>query len=311
VELGDDFGLPVALADVDEALALRPDDAPPGVALVRVLAPPAEHWAALARAGFVRKPAWLTWLAPAGSSEEEFLAGLATKARQDMRRAARRAAQGGLVLRVHRPVPARGLDEFLEIYQRRIAQMSHGVGFAGQLRDSILASARDVAVFAYDDGVLVGGCLCLEAPEEGALRLRFSAVEPGWRAESLARVIYLEAFRWARERGYRWVTLGNDPNLYGHVAKAGLYFFKARLGFNPVPAGAFGAGAFAGDQADLLVSLAALADPVLMLEYADRPAGPGGFPALTARLFSRRTGHDPARYTTRWVTGCRFTPVAR
>lgn len=307
MELSEDFGLPIAVADVDEALALRPADAPPGVALVRVVDPPRRRWAALASAGFVPKPAWLTWLAPTGASDEEYVAGLPTKARQDLRRAVGRADAAGLSVRVQQPIRPDALDAFLRVYQRRIAEMAHGVGFAGQLRDAMLRSERDLAVFAYDGDRLVGGCLCLDSPEDSAVRLRFSAVEPTWRAASLARVIYLEAFRWARQRGYRWVTLGNDPNLYGHVAKAGLFFFKARLGFNPVPAGSFG-GVFPGDQADLLVSLADLADPVLMLEYADGPAA-GRFPALAGRLFSRYPGHDPRRYTTGWVASCRFTPL--
>lgn len=84
--------------------------------------------------------------------------------------------------------------------------------------------------------------------------LRFSAVEPRWRAASLARVLYLAAFRTARELGCPLVTLGNDPNLYGHVAKPGLMLFKARLGFRPVPAGTV-VPTMAGDVADRIVLL--------------------------------------------------------
>lgn len=75
MELRDDSGLSVAVASAGEALALSRDRRalPPGVNVLRVPDPPAGSWVDLARAGFVRKPSWITWLSPVCDTDEEWL----------------------------------------------------------------------------------------------------------------------------------------------------------------------------------------------------------------------------------------------
>jgi predicted N-acetyltransferase YhbS len=266
MQLREDHGLPVAEADADEAAAVCRSEGLPGAAVLRVISPRPEDWGLLAATGFVRRPVWVTWLAQTPGSDEEYQGRLPRKARQDLRRALVRADGAGLRLVVEQPVRAARLDVFLALYESRIADMAHGFAFAAQLREAILDNERELAVWAFEGDTLVGGVLCQESPREGALKLRFSAVEPRWRAASLARVLYLTAFRAARQLGHPLVTLGNDPNLFGHVAKPGLMLFKSRLGFEPVPAGTV-VPAMAGDVADRILSLDRLTDPAVMLAY--------------------------------------------
>ncbi|MBO4207834.1 GNAT family N-acetyltransferase [Micromonospora echinofusca] len=297
----DDYGLAIAEADAHEALAAhRAGDLPP-VALLRVPDPPRETWTDLERAGFVRKPVWLSWRAPTPRSVDEYAARLARKARQDLRRAIDRAADAGVRVEVHRTLTADQLDPFLRLYESRVSGMRFGFSFAGSMRDGMIDNPRTFGVFAYDDGELVGGCLCREFPEDDSVWLLFSAVEARWREHSLARVIYLHAFDETRRRGFPEVTMGNDPNLYGHVAKPGLFLFKTRLGFEPVPAKPVGR-APAGDCADLLLSVDALTTPVVMLGHADENSYHGvATPRLTARVFGAGPEVDIDRYTTRTV----------
>ncbi|MFI1195245.1 GNAT family N-acetyltransferase [Micromonospora sp. NPDC020750] len=297
----DDYGLTIAEADAQQALAAhRAGDLPP-VALIRVPAPPRDAWADLARAGFVRKPSWLSWRAPTPRSVDDYAARLARKARQDLRRAIDRAAGADVHIEVHQTLSGDQLDPFLALYENRVNGMRFGFSFAGSMRAGMIDNPRTFGVFAYEKGKLVGGCLCREYPEDNSVWLLFSAVESRWREHSLARVIYLHAFEETGRRGCPEVTMGNDPNLYGHVAKPGLFLFKTRLGFEPVPAKPIGR-APAGDCADLLLSVGALTTPVVVLGYADDDSHDAvSAPRLTARVYGAGPEVDIGRYTTRTV----------
>ncbi|HEY0700883.1 MAG TPA: GNAT family N-acetyltransferase [Micromonospora sp.] len=296
----DDYGLPIAEADAHEALtAQRAGDLPP-VALIRVTDPPRDAWADLAHAGVIRKPSWLSWRAATPRSVDDYAARLARKARQDLHRAIDRAASADLHVEVHRTLSADQLDAFLALYENRVNGMRFGYSFAGSMRAGMTDNPTTFGVFAYEKGELVGGCLCREFPQDDSVWLLFSAVDPRWRKHSLARVIYLHAFEETRRRGFPEVTMGNDPNLYGHVAKPGLFLFKTRLGFEPVPAKPIGR-APAGDCADLLLSVEALTTPVVMLGYVDADSQDADTPRLAAHVFGAGPEVDINRYTTRTV----------
>jgi hypothetical protein len=307
MELRDDYGLVVAVTDAAGALRRCGDGDLPAAAVLRVPDPPPDSWPELTRAGFVRKPDWLTWSAGTPAADDEYLSGLTRKSRQDVVRAVRHADAAGVRFETRKPLDAATLDTFLGLYRRQVDQMAYGFPFADRLRDSLLTGEHDFAVYAFAGDRLIGGCLCLEAPADQAVRLRFSAVTDEWRAVSLARVLYLGAFRAARERGYPRVTLGNDPNLYGHVAKPGLYLFKSRLGFDAAPAGRL-APAMAGDSADLVLSLDRLTDPAVILGYPD--AGAGDDPGLVAHVHSAAPDDTvAARYRTRFAPRVRSVTV--
>ncbi|BFU47396.1 GNAT family N-acetyltransferase [Krasilnikovia sp. MM14-A1004] len=298
MEIIDRFGLSVALvapeavADAPWRLAERPID------VVRVADPPADLRPVLTGAGFVVKPTMLTWVAPLEPTEEEFLLRLDTKARQDVRRAQRRAGDAGLRLRVEQPVTGATFDRFLALYEERVAEMPHGVAFANRHRDAVLGSDQYFAVLLEDGGDLAGGTIVLESPDVDGVRMRFSAVTESWRRFSLARVLYFAAMRTAREKGYSFATLGDEPNLYGHLTQPGLFSFKVGSGFAAVASQDFG-DPLGDDLADLVLRLTTLSDPSLILGYADA-VGPER--RLHGHLVA--TGAiDPRPYAAPFLTG--------
>ncbi|MEU8676971.1 GNAT family N-acetyltransferase [Streptomyces sp. NPDC048560] len=268
MKIVDEHGLSVALIEADDLVTKPWSSSDQHIDVVRMLRPPAELRSDLAAGGFIRKPEMLTWMARLEADEDRFLGRLENKSRQDIRRAQRRAA-AALREVVQDEVEAATLDLFLALYEERVSTMQFGVAYARRHRETVLNGPQKYfAHFAFDGDELVGGCLVLECPEEDAVRIRFSAVSETWRKSSLARTLYFAAMRTAREKGYTWATLGDEPNLYGHLTRAGLYAFKVNMGFTAVPSQDF-ADPTGCDEADLVLNLTTLADPCLVLGYAD------------------------------------------
>lgn len=262
------MGLPMALVDVGEALDGRWRSYAHEVDLVRVQDPPVEAWPLLREAGFLPKPQVVAWRAEALATEEEYLATLSGKDRYDVRAACRGAAALGLTADVE-PLTAPLLTEFLELYERQVATMRHGWAVAVEQRDTVLAEAAAYhAVTVRSGGVLLGACLNQDLPAGDEVRARFSAVAPERRGGDLARLLYWRTLGEARARGRRWVSLGRDINLYGHVVKPGLFSFKARMGFTAIPGQLFEPGS-GSHQADRVTGFAELSDPTLLLSYGE------------------------------------------
>ncbi|GAA4921785.1 GNAT family N-acetyltransferase [Streptomyces coeruleoprunus] len=270
MKIVDEHGLSVALIEPAE-LALEPWlSAGEHIDVVRMPKPPADTVDALTARGFVVKPEMLTWVARLGPDEDTFLARLENKSRQDIRRARRRAS-AALREEVQDRVDAETLDRFLALYEERVAGMQFGVPYARRHRETVLNGPQKYfAVFAFEGDELVGGCLVAECPEQDTIRIRFSAVSESWRRDSLARTLYFTAMRTARLKGFTWATLGDEPNLYGHLTRAGLFSFKVNMGFEAVPSQDFG-DPTGCDEADLVLNLSALQDPCLILGYASGP----------------------------------------
>ncbi|MBQ0981624.1 GNAT family N-acetyltransferase [Micromonospora sp. M61] len=266
MRITDHHGL--ALADiVPEEVAQRPwRGSDKHIDVVRLPNPPDDFLPELAGLGFVHKPELLSWRAELGPDEEEFLARLATKPRQDIRRSIQRA-EAALTLTVHDTLPAPLLDRFLDLYRSRVAEMTYGITIACRYRDAMLDGPdKYYGVFAMDGAEIAGGCLVRECPDEETVRIRFSAVTEEWRRASLARTLYFGAMRVARDKGFKWVTLGDEPNLYGHLTKMGLFPFKVAMGFHPVPS-QDNHDPEGRDLADLVLTGTHLSGPGLMLGY--------------------------------------------
>jgi GNAT superfamily N-acetyltransferase len=270
MEVCDLYGLSIALIGPDEVADEPWARVPEHIDVVRMPEPPASCWAALAAKGFIRKPTTVTWAAELTANEGEFFARLERRARQGIRRARSRAEAAGLRQVTEDPVSVATLDAFLKLYEQRVGDMRFGVPFALRYRDVILHGPdKFFGVFAFEEDELVGGTLVLERPADDTAVLRFSAVSAEWRKVSLARSLYPAAMEIARTKGYTRATLGNEPNLLGHLTQPGLLVFKADLGFRAVPSQDF-ADPQGTDEADLVVSLTALNDPTLILGYADQ-----------------------------------------
>jgi GNAT superfamily N-acetyltransferase len=267
-------GINVAFVEADEAVSTDWRAYAGAVDLVRVESPPREDRSRLGDHGFLSKPEWITWLAPSAWDEDEFLARLSKKERHSMRSAIRRVAGERVRTELLEPLQAVHLDEFLRLYDAGVGQMRHGWPVARLQREHLLADAEHhFLIHVYNtDGSLAAGCLCQESRHEDAVRLRFSAIEPRWRAMGLARVLRLRMALTARARGFSKVSLGNDPNLYGHVVKPGHFTFKSRLAFVAVPSQSLRTG-LGQDVADKVLRLKLLHDPSFMLCYSDDSPG--------------------------------------
>jgi GNAT superfamily N-acetyltransferase len=298
MDITDEHGLSVALVTSGE-LTTRPWlDSERHIDVVRMSAPRTEVVDDLVDIGFIRKPALLSWTAELGLSETEFLSRLDNKSRQDIRRA-RARAERALRLTVHDRIEPGILDRFLALYRERVEAMPYGITIACRQRERFLdGREKYFAVLALEGDELVGGCLVLECPGQDTVRIRFSAVTERWRRDSLARTLYFAAMRTAREKGYRWATLGDEPNLYGHLTKAGLFSFKVKMGFRCVPSQDFH-DPEGCDLADLVLNLTHLCNPCLILGYAPDPFDNR---SLTAHLITD-TPTDPQRFAAPFLAG--------
>jgi hypothetical protein len=268
MELTEVHGMRFALADIDEAVRTEWSPYRDRVDVVRVENPASDRWPELRAAGFVPKPMWVMWVADPLGSEDEYLAGLATQERSNIRRAKRKLDANGLKVSIRDIDPAL-YDVFLRLYEDRIAEMRHGWAVATEQREVILSDAGNhFAVCVHQDAELVGCCVARLDKDKDMVRIRFSAVDVPGREASLARAFFMAVIQVAREIGHGSVSLGSDPNLYGHIAKPGLLGFKSRLGFGAHPSHHLDP-LIGNDQADLPLGLSRLGDPAIVLGYAD------------------------------------------
>ncbi|CAM5515082.1 GNAT family N-acetyltransferase [Streptomyces fumanus] len=280
MEIKHEAGLSVGFLTLDEALAgdwravVPPGQAAPEIDVLRVAEPSRDAWPMLRAAGFVPKPAKISWITGTGADDGEFLAKLPKGERWSIRRARRMAVEAGIRITVQDPVGPGPLGAFLEIYRARIGRMRHGIPYADSQHEQILAEPY-LAVWAYLGEQLVGGCLVVAAPDARFTKIRYSAVAERFRETALSRALYVEAVRVSRERGFTATSLGTEPNLYGHVAKAGLFSFKRRMGFEPLPSQDMGNSG--GVEADRLLRLDGLDSPALILGFPESSDWRGGW----------------------------------
>lgn len=305
------MGLPMALVDVDQALNGQWRQYEDAVDILRVQDPPVGAWPELREAGFLPKPQVVMWRAETLDSEEKYLAALSGKDRYDIRSAYRKAHAADLRVSTE-PLTVPLLDEFIALYERQVAGMRNGWAVAVQQRPQILAEAETYRVVTVRSGdVLVGVCLNQDLPANDEMRARFSAVTAGQRGDSLTRVLYGETLREARRRGRRWVTLGRDINLYGHVVNAGLFSFKSRLGFVAVPGQLVEPGS-GSHQADRVIRFEELSDPTLLLSYAPTAGEPAAVAApLWLNLYTSSEDFDARPFRGLGLAGTSVHTVGR
>jgi hypothetical protein len=210
---------------------------------------------------------------------------LSRNERRNVDRAIRFVRAQGIELRVVEPLDARAFDAFLDLYEPQVGAMRHGVPFARSQRTDILDRAAEYfAVQAWVGDELMGSCVCLDRADASTTQIRFTTTTPDGRRNRVVRAMYMIVFQVARERCRDLVSLGTDPSLYGHIAKPGLFRFKSRLGFTPVPARIFGSDDDP-DEAARVLRLDALTEPSLQLSYHLEASG--GTEKITAETTLR------------------------
>ncbi|HEX6340899.1 GNAT family N-acetyltransferase [Umezawaea sp.] len=302
MDVSTDLGLTTGLITVQEALGAD-WGATAGLDLVRVVDPPPDSWPALHAAGFRVHPSWITWTAPVGASEDEFLARLDGKERRSIRAGQRFASERGIGMKVVTPLDAQSFDVFLGLYEPQIAAMRHGVPYAALERDEILEQGDDyfaVQAFAADE--LVGSCVCRIRRDISTVVIRFATTAPGSRQQRLVRALYMKVFQTAREMGHAEISLGTDPALYGHLTRPGLFSFKSGLGFTPVPARLFGS-MDDPDEATMALRLDSLTDPSLLVSYDVGGTGRATAPPLRLTVLAGDPDTDTSPYGAPFLTG--------
>ncbi|MEU8286169.1 ATP-grasp domain-containing protein [Micromonospora sp. NPDC048905] len=304
----DYYGLRRCIVTAQEALDRRwADDAD----VVVVPDPPREHWASLQAAGFRIKPGWVTWGRPTPARAEDFLAGLSKAERRNFRDVRRYVDTQGLTIEVHARLTPELFAEFLAVYDAQIAAMPHGLPAAHGVDPTEAGLADFFLVAARAGNELIAGVVCRVAASDLAMRIAFSAARPQVRQAMISRALYLAAFEEARRRDFAWISLGTDPTLYGHIAQAGLFTFKSRLGFVPVPLHHLDPNDDGCDEAELVLNTERLSEPALSLCYARPPDRPGTWAdPLPMRLdvLSPAHGLDLRPYRASFVTETVVTP---
>ncbi|MEU2900437.1 GNAT family N-acetyltransferase [Streptomyces sp. NPDC001273] len=302
-------GVKMARVSVDVALSRDWSDPSLDIDIVKVRLVSLEHRRELEAAGFLVKPTWVNWVAPLLGSESDFLSRLPRKEKQSVRQAARRAEEDGIKLVVLPEVTAQDLRDFLALYDRQVARMDRGVNYARRQQRQLLRHPDNLlAVHAYVGDRLVGGCLGWLRLDQSMVQLRFSAVEDGARQGMLSRMLYMAALEAARRRRLTWASLGNDPSLLGHTARPGLFRFKARLGFRPIPTQAI-PPRVTGDEAELILRMRGLTEPSISLAYdGDEPMRcADGLPeAIPLRAVQYSGSEEPSAVS--WLS-CSPVPV--
>ncbi|MEU6628796.1 hypothetical protein ABZ905_10945 [Streptomyces parvus] len=287
MEITEQGGLVIASLDLAEAesQAWRSAGVAPDIA--RLSDSEKVDDAALAELGFVARPHWVNWCAPVRASEEEFTAGLSATERRNVRLGRRVIQDASMRVVVKEGLTEELMDEFLEVYDAQIAGMPTGRNFARERRDRLLeASAEHIGVSVYAGATMVAGSLWRIRTEPSVLQMRFSASSADARSGRVLRAVYAEALAFARGRGLAFASLGNDPSLFGHIVQPGLFNFKSRFGFTPVPSDVLDPH-LGGEHADRFLSLRSLADPTLVLASGSHRGSTAQLPdALSA------PGHD-------------------
>lgn len=268
-------GLRTVLVDSSEALTRDWQDRATDADLIKVRDPDPALWKDLDNSGFTVTPSWVNWVAPLHGSEGEFTGRVSSGERRNIRLGQRYIEENGISLTIQQGVSSAAVEEFLNLNDSQLQRMPRGINYARKQQRQILAERDELlGVFAHYEGQLIAGCLSWIRSEYSLLQLKFSASEPSGRQSRLVRGMYMHAFQAAREIGLTWTSLGNDPALFGHTTQPGLFTFKSRLGFVPIPSRALTRNGMV-NEADLYLSLGSLTEPSILLGYRkDATNGP-------------------------------------
>ncbi len=265
------YGLRRLTVTAEQALERPWRDGQRNLDLVIVADPPRQRWPSLQALGFRIKPNWVNWGQLAHTREADFLAGLPKGERYNIREAFRYVLAQGLAIDVASTVTTDAFAEFLTLYDEQLTSMRYAVPAAHAVPATPTALAGFFSVSVHSREGLIACVMCKVSERHDAVRVAFSAARPTARRAMLTRALYMAAFAEARRRGLTWISLGTDPTLYGHIATAGLFTFKSRLGFIPVPLHHLDPDDDGADEAELVLKTDRLSHPAMTMYYAEPP----------------------------------------
>jgi hypothetical protein len=301
----DFFDLRVAKFEAEEAI---PEDilARPNFDIIRVYEPTMNQCSRLLPLGFIYKPSWLLWLRPVYSTVDEYFSSLDRHSRGLIRNTVRRVEaqyQTHIELELHPET----FQHWLPVYQKRIAELPHGVDGATADTDWFLSEPEKfVGVFVYDGHQVIAGGISLKVPDCQRLRLIYYAGDSSFRHLDLARYVYFTIANVARELGYQTLSAGADPNFYGHGISTGLYLFKKRMGFQAEPRQTHETSG--ANVLEKIVSLAKCEDVSFSLGYADSDTNSH---QLVGHAFSCQTDVDLSHFSATFLKDIFFHHIAK
>ncbi|MEV0217119.1 hypothetical protein [Micromonospora sp. NPDC050695] len=204
--------------------------------VVNVAPPPASGSEWLTE-GFRFRPTNVVWLADPKGSEEEYVGGLGHKARYAVRKGLRDLRASAMTLEHVEKITHALAEEWLPLYRASLT----GMAFAAPIVNSpeeVVGIGPDVEMLVIrdPDGNMCAGMVTLNDHRRGVYTAGLYGERNGLRgSHSLSRVLHLALMNVTRAHGLPLASAGWEPNLYGHIAKAGLAAYKLSMGFRPVP----------------------------------------------------------------------------
>lgn len=189
--------------------------------------------------GFVLRPTEVLWITRPRSDDMVYLhESQSSEQRRKCRRALASFERSNLRKVHHGELDAAVATQWIELYHSTISGMTYGDVGVTDSAELVGRGYELLAVHDEHDQMVAGSIVAADEMRDffvGIMR----GIAPAARRHDLPRVMDLWLVDEARRRGLSWASLGSDPNIYGHVAKAGLARYKRSLGFHPVATDTF------------------------------------------------------------------------
>ncbi|MFI9503644.1 hypothetical protein [Nocardia sp. NPDC052566] len=214
--------------------------------------------------GYTR-PLWVAWTAPLTNGSETLLARQSKSTRRRSKAIIRQATE--LEERIEPEVRRETLKEWKKIYDRHIASMPTGLNVVDKYAS--LDNLTNLSFAGYfDSGEMHAGVLFDTGSDPSTARVRLSAATPNARDAGLLRGLYHRVADYGASLGCDSMSMGFDPNLFGHVVQPGLCVFKLRIGFDPAPAQRYADNPGYIDVTECVVGPSGIDASLLLFEYA-------------------------------------------
>jgi hypothetical protein len=159
------------------------------------------------------------------------------RARKQIKSDEKRLADLRVEIKAYSQIDKGIFAQWLALYRKIISQKEKGELIVKEdwLERKEKAGKQVGAVLAYRSGKLIGGNLFFGVRERLCVGYGVAEKIPEL-VGGLGLLLDYYFLRSAQEKGYKEISFGQDTNLYGFDLSPGLLFYKAKLGFSPVPA---------------------------------------------------------------------------
>lgn len=132
------------------------------------------------------------------------------------------------------------LDDFYCLYREQITKIKNGIDVASQDYHEFISNPEKYAgIYIYENNELLAGMLIIKHFNKNTIRAVYMA-DRKHKKISTSRLLYYHLIEYGIQHNYDYISLGCDPNLYGHIVSVGLLLFKTLAGFKVCDANNFG-----------------------------------------------------------------------